>query len=209
MAVFWPIIGQRDADNNTNANHLKFLMQAVNQEIEKLKDKLNLILIALLCSTTLAPVVIFYLRGNGKIKYLVLFIGLSYLFSRLSWKFYDRIQISTDLKLYRRLGVHHFKKLSTNGDLINKAIRKKYPKYRLVINRGTIKEKLKETYSVERAHTVLFIFCLMTTVYAWWIHSTGTAVILFIGNLLFNYYPILLQQYNRNRYRMALNNKTD
>lgn len=185
------------------------MRQTDNQEIEKLKDKLNLILIALLCSTTLAPCAIFYLRGGGEIKYLAVFIGISYLVSLLSMKFYDRIQISTNLQIYKRLWVHQFKKLSTNGDLINRVIRTKYHTYRQVTNIDAIKEKLNETYTVERAHTVLFIFCLLTTIYAWWIHSTGAAVLLMIGNLLFNYYPILLQQFNRIRYSKVLNNNTD
>jgi len=102
------------------------------------------------------------------------------------------------------LGVDKFKKLSTNGDLINKRIRKKFPTHRNVINFETIKEKLNETYTIEKSHTVLFIFCLMTNIYALITNSYGTAIILFVGNILFNYYPNLLQQYNRIRYRRAI-----
>jgi hypothetical protein len=182
------------------------MTQTVDKGIEKLKYQLNLILIALLCSTTLAPCVIFYVRGDGEFKWMIVFVVISYLVSRLPKSFYDRFQISTDLNIYKKLGVDKFKKLSTNGDLINRRIRKKYPTHRNVTNYETIKEKLNETYTIEKSHTVLFIFCLLTNIYAFWTNSIGTAIILLIGNILFNYYPNLLQQYNRIRYTRVVNN---
>ncbi len=182
------------------------MTQTVGREVEKLKYRLNLILIALLCSTTLAPCAIFYVRGDGEFKWMVLFIVISYLVSRLPRAYYDRLQISADLNTYKKLGVDKFKRLSTNGNLINSRIRKKFPTYRNVTNFETIKEKLNETYTIEKSHTVLFIFCLLTNIHALWTNSIGTAIILFIGNLLFNYYPTLLQQYNRIRYMRVVNN---
>ena len=179
-----------------------------SKELGKLKYSLNLILIALLCSTTLAPSVIFYFRGAGGLKWMMIFIVISYLISRFPETFYDRFQISTNLKIYKRLGVYKFKKLSTNGDLINKIIRKKFPTHRNVINYETIEEKINETYTIEKSHTVLFIICLITNIYALVTNSYRTAIILFMGNILFNYYPNLLQQYNRIRYRRAIENYT-
>lgn len=169
--------------------------------LEKLKYRLNLILIALLCSTTLAPCVIFYFRGAGELKWMLVFIGISYLVSRLPRTFYDALQISGDLKIYQQLGVAYFKKFASNGDYINRQIRKKYPAYRNVSNLAAIKHKLGETYTIEKSHTVLFVFCLLTNIYAFLTDSLGTALLLFVGNILFNYYPNLLQQYNRIRYR--------
>lgn len=176
----------------------------VNKELEKLKYRLNLILIAGLCSTTLAPCVIFFFRGAGELKWMAVFLVISYLVSLLPRTFYDRFQISTDVKFYKKLGVDKFKKLATNGDLINRKIRKKYPTYRNVINFETVREKLNETYTIEKSHTVLFVFCLLTNIYALSTNSIETAVILFIGNILFNYYPNLLQQYNRIRYKRVI-----
>jgi hypothetical protein len=174
------------------------------KDVEKLRYRLNLILIALLCSTTLAPCVLFFVRGAGEWTWLATFIAISYLVSRIPNSFYDRLQFSTDVQLYQKLQVPLFKKLSTNGDLINKRIRAQYPTHRNVSNLETIEAKLKETYTIERSHTVLFVFCLMTNVYAFATNSLGTAILLFFGNLFLNFYPNLLQQYNRIRYRRAL-----
>lgn len=180
------------------------MTETTDPSLEKLKYRLNLILIALLCSTTLAPCVIFYVRGAGQFTWLLVFIGISYLVSRLPKASYDRLQLSSNPAIYKKLGVAKFKTLSTNGDVINRVIRKKYPTYRNVTNLNTIREKLNETYAIERSHTVLLVFCLLTTVYAAWTGSWGTATILFFGNLLFNYYPNLLQQYNRIQYKRVI-----
>ncbi|MCE7865077.1 MAG: hypothetical protein DYG99_16200 [Bacteroidetes bacterium CHB5] len=182
------------------------MTQAVDNDLEKLKYRLNLILIALLCSTTLAPCVLFFVRGPGELIWMLVFIAISYLVSQFPKRFYDRLQISTDLSFYKKLGVDKFKRLSTNGDFINRRIRKKFPTHRNVANLEMIKEKLNETYTIEKSHTVLFVFCLLTTSYAFWTNSMITAIILLIGNTIFNFYPNLLQQYNRIRYTRVLNN---
>lgn len=80
-----------------------------DKEPEKLKYRLNLILIALLCSTTLAPCVTFYFRGEEELKWMLVFIAISYVVSRLPKTFYDRFQISTDLKTYKKLGMDKLK----------------------------------------------------------------------------------------------------
>ncbi|MGB7785717.1 MAG: hypothetical protein WBL27_06415, partial [Salinimicrobium sp.] len=157
-----------------------------------------------LCATTLAPSVIFYFRGEGELVWMIIFIGISYFVSRLPKSFYDKFQLSKNLTIYNKLAVDKFKKFSTNGDYINRRIRRKFPTHRNVANLETLKAKLNETYTIEKSHTVLFIFCLLTNIYAFWINSIGTAIILFIGNIIFNFYPNLLQQYNRIRYKRVI-----
>ena len=174
------------------------------KDLERLQYRLNLILIAGLCGTTLAPSVIFYFRGEGELMWMILFIGISYFVSRLPKSFYDKFQLSKNLTIYKKLAVDKFKKFSTNGDFINKKIRRKFPTHRNVANLETLKAKLNETYTIEKSHTVLLVFCLLTNIYALWTNSIGTAIILFIGNIMFNFYPNLLQQYNRIRYKRVL-----
>jgi hypothetical protein len=164
----------------------------------------NLIIIALFCSCTLSPALLFFTTGPGEWPYLLAFLIISYWFSRLPMSFYDRIQWSKETGFYKKIGVHHFKKLATNGDFINRSIRKKFPKHRNVTNYTSIEAKWKETYVSEKSHSILFVFCLFTGVYAFLIGAYGTAVFLGIGNLFLNYYPNLLQQYNRVRYRKVL-----
>lgn len=171
-----------------------------DKALERLKYRLNLILIAGLCATTLAPSLIFYVRGKGEFLWMFIFIGISYLVSRLPKSFYDKIQLSQNLSFYKKLAVDKFKRFSTNGDFINRRIRRNFPNHRNVTTLESIKDKLNETYTIEKSHTVLFVFCFLTNIYAFWTHSLSIGIILFIGNFLFNFYPNLLQQYNRIRY---------
>jgi hypothetical protein len=172
--------------------------------LKKTIDRHNLIIIALLCSTTLAPAAIFFVRGPGEWLWLIIFIGLSYLISLIPKPFYDKLQWSRHVLFYEKLGVHVFKRLATNGDYINRRIRRKFPRHRQVSNVASVRDKWQETYTTERSHTVLFVFCLLTSVYAWFIGDLMTGWFLFFGNIIFNLYPNLLQQYNRLRYKRVM-----
>lgn len=174
--------------------------------LENFKAKFNLIVISGLFLATFVPSYIFYITGAGEFKWLALFIGISYLISRIPNSFYLRFQISKDLRVYKKLGVNKFKIFSSNGDLINRRIRKKYPTYRNVRNLESVNEKINETYTIERGHTVLFVFFLLTNIYVFWTNSIVTGVVLLIGNVVFNLYPNLLQQYNRIRYEKVIEN---
>lgn len=45
----------------------------------------------------------------------------------------DRIQFRQSVSLYRNLRVHVFKRFATNGDMINRQIRRKFPHHRHVL----------------------------------------------------------------------------
>ncbi|QCK16129.1 glycosyl-4,4'-diaponeurosporenoate acyltransferase CrtO family protein [Mangrovivirga cuniculi] len=187
--------------------HLLISTVTKNKALENQRYRLNLIIISFLCSTTLAPSLIFFVRGKGEFIWLGIFIAIGFLISRLKPSFYDRIQFSQNLSFYKKLGVDKFKKFSSNGDYINRQIRRKYPSYRFLKNFDMIKEKLEETYVIERSHTVLFIFCLLTSIYAFLTTSYPIAILIIVGNTLFNFYPNLLQQYNRIRYKRVISKK--
>lgn len=175
-----------------------------NKALAKSIYRHNLIIIALFCSTTLTPALIFFTTGPGEWMYLLGFITVSYLFSLLPLRFYDQIQWSQELSFYKKLRIHHFKKYVTNGDYINRSIRRKFPTHKNVSDLESINAKWQETYTSEKVHSVMFVFCLLTSIYALVIGAVGTTVFLSIGNLFLNYLPNLLQQYNRIRYKKVM-----
>lgn len=179
-------------------------MKTDNSILENARYRLNLIIIALFCSTTLAPCVLFFFTGKGESIWLIIFIIVSYLFSLIPKHFYDKWQLSSNLKMYHILKVHVFKRFATNGDITNKILRRKFPLHRNVKNYASLVGKLEETYTVEKAHSVLFIFCLLTSIYAFHVGAVGTGGLLFWGNIVFNLYPNFLQQYNRIRYKKVI-----
>jgi len=176
------------------------------EKIENFKTSLNLIVIFGLFFTTFLPSYIFFVLGPGEFKWLALIILISYLVSLIPDSIHFRFQISKDLRFYKKMGVDKFKRYASSGDLINKRIRKKYPTYRNVTNLDSVEQKLKETYSIERGHTVLFIFFLMINIYVFYSNSIIIGIILFLGNTLFNFYPNLLQQYYRIRFKKVIEN---
>ena len=183
---------------------MKIEKTADEQNLEKARYRLNLIIIALFCSTTLAPCVLFFFTGKGQLIWLVIFLIVTYLFSLIPKYWYRRWQLSANLSIYRKLKVHLFKKFATNGDVTNKILRRKFPLHRNVKNRDSLAEKLAETYIVEKAHSVLFIFCLLTSAHAFAMKDIGTGILLTLGNIVFNLYPNFLQQYNRIRYQKLI-----
>src|SRR5690606_25933416 len=117
----------------------------------------------------------------------------------------DKIQFSQSVSFYRNLGVHLFKRFATNGDIINRQIRRKFPNHRNVYDLKSAELKLKETYSTEKAHWVIFTFTIATIIYIFLSkESLRIAILLIFSNIIFNLYPNLLQQYNRIRLKRAL-----
>ncbi len=172
-------------------------------ELKKVIGRYNFIIVGLF-SVSLLPAITFYLDGNGEWKWFLIILLISLTFFRIPNSVIDKIQFSKRTIIYRKLRVHLFKKYATNGDIINKKIRQQFPKHRNVHNPLSIQRKIIETYTTERTHFFFFIFCFLTSIYAWstnhFVHGTAITV----GNIVFNLYPILLQQYNRIRYKDVL-----
>lgn len=98
------------------------------------------------------------------------------------------------------MGVAYINKFTQNGDIINRILRKKYPEYSIMAKENfSTKKILQQTYMFEKFHFMLFLFFILTAVYAvfqqfyWW------AFFITITNVIYNIYPVLLQQYIRIR----------
>lgn len=107
-------------------------------------------------------------------------------------------------RLYESLGVRAFKRYTTNGDLINRGARRVDAGYRLVRGRGSAEVWAQGTRAGERSHMVLLIAGLVTAAYAMHIGWYAWAVGLTVSNVVFNFYPVLLQRYNRCRIESLL-----
>ena len=135
------------------------------------------------------------------LKWLYILLAISLLAGFLPKFFFDRIQLSPTTSLYEKIGIRTVKKFTQDGDLINRLIRRKFSQYRIFDNHLSIQKHLNKAYSIEKIHFIMFLFFLLTSIYAltqgyvWW------AVMITINNLVFNLYPNFLQQYNRLRLR--------
>ena len=107
-------------------------------------------------------------------------------------------------RLYRALGVHHFKRFVTNGDFINRRGRLADPRHRLVRGAESARAWAANTDEGEKNHLVLLLMALFSALYAARLGWTGWALGLTASNVLFNLYPVLLQRYNRCRIERVL-----
>jgi hypothetical protein len=169
------------------SNRIKKLAIFYNQSVNMFWSVLNLFPIAWFCYRVLEP------------KWLYFFIAISLLSGFLPASFYYAMQLGRTTTVYKKIGIRFIKKFTQDGDFVNRLIRSKFPEYKLVENKSSAKKQLKKAFLNERFHFIMLSFFLLTTFYAfihghiWW------AVILTINNLIYNIYPIFLQQYLRIR----------
>ena len=131
------------------------------------------------------PVVYFwFLNGINWSFYVLLVICLISCF--LPERAYRHLDISKDLRVYKRLGIKFIRRFAQDGDFNpNRAL--------------GIKAYLKKISMFERYHFCCLLLFQVSSVYACYEEKYLLAFAIFVCNLLYNVYPILLQQYNRIR----------
>lgn len=102
-------------------------------------------------------------------------------------------------RLYEALGVRAFKRFATNGDLVNRFVRRRNPGHRVVRDVRSALAWAEQARSAERHHLIFLTMGLFSASYALSIGWRGWAATLAATNGVFNVYPILLQRYNRLR----------
>ena len=129
-------------------------------------------------------------------------LGVSFLPCFLPRSYYRPGAIASARRLYGLLGVRLFKRIAPNGDLVNRLARRRDPGYRVLGGRADLPGFLEGMRSGERAHLVFLLMGLFTAVYAARIGWYRWALLLTLGNVAFNLYPVMLQRYNRARIRI-------
>ncbi len=116
----------------------------------------------------------------------------------------DALDLSKSRDLYLRLGVGVIQEYVQHGGAINRIIRRTYPAYRMVYDKVTMQRQMSATYMFERFHLGMLLAFLAVTVHAF-VHRFYIWGLVMLGcNILYNVYPVLLQQYVRLRLRRLL-----
>lgn len=155
----------------------------------------------------LTPLVIFcFYFMNPMTTYILIAISLVPLFFPNS--FYDRIQLSSRVQWYRKIGVRFLNKFAQHGSIVNRILERRYPGFR-VINKtsASIRKQYYQTYFYEKFHFSFFLFFTIATVYAYYKKQFNWALIITICNVLYNIYPNLLQQYIRVKLKSGASQK--
>ena len=173
--------------------------------------RLNIVPIALFC-LWLGSTVLFWLQAFGPLRsfdrafpneaplwWLIgsLLAGYATRFLPPSW--YRVRRFEANGRIYERLGVKAIRALVSNGDLINRLVRRRFPGYRVHAFAERIEKVSKDGRTNERSHLISFAGGIVVAVYAWRIGWTDWAAWLTLANLLANFYPVLVQRYTRAR----------
>ena len=131
------------------------------------------------------PICLFwYPEGISFTFYIFLFI--SFLAGCLPERTYISLHISKNIKVFEKLGVRSVRRFMQTVDF-NK-------------NKGKgIKGYLKKLSMFERYHYMCFVFFQATAFYACFQQKLILALLITCINLIYNIFPILVQQYNKIR----------
>jgi hypothetical protein len=179
---------------------------------------INNLPIAVMSGAWLAPLVLFWLAVAGPLRpneyppapagpslgAALLTTLLALAASRVSEPYFRLRAFERTGRLYEVVGVRLFRGLVPDGDLINRLQRRRTAGYRVVRGRQDAIAFLVRTQASERGHLVLFVAGGVTAGYAALLGWGGWALVIGLGNVPVNVYPILLQRYTRGRIVRAL-----
>ena len=109
------------------------------------------------------------------------------------------LELGSTVTIYRRLGVHWVNHFVQHGTLVNRWVRRSYPGYQPMQFRTRIPHLLQSTYVQERFHWMVLVFFILSSLYAVADGHPVWALLITIMNVVYNLYPIWLQQYIRVR----------
>jgi hypothetical protein len=173
--------------------------------------RLNIVPIALFC-LWLGSTVMFWLQAFGPLRpfnraspteapfwWLAgsLLAGFAISFLPRSW--YRLRRFETSGRIYEALGVNALRALVSNGDLVNRFVRRRFPGYRVHAFAERMDKALRDGRDNERSHLISFAAGVVVVIYASRIGWIDWTAWLALTNLAANLYPAFVQRYTRAR----------
>lgn len=147
-----------------------------------------------------------YFAENRSPLILIMSITLSILIYVLPAKWLNALMLSKDRKTYERLGLKFFRYFVQDGTLVNRYLRKHKMDFGVIRNRNHAIVYLRTISIQERFHYCCLIMFTLTSLCAIVLGRPGLGLLIVLNNILYNVYPILLQQYNKVRINTVLAN---
>jgi hypothetical protein len=167
----------------------------INKKIERINLLLNLVWSFIF----LFPLVIFCYNKMDR-NWFIVSLSISVAAGFLPTSFLNAMQVSKSRKFYRGTGIEFFNRFIQNGTLLNRFIKNRFPEYKRFNTREEAFKKLfYQSYMFEKFHVILFIFFAGAMFFAILNGAFIWAAYFLFANILYNIYPILLQQYIRLR----------
>jgi len=129
---------------------------------------------------------------------LIITIILSLLVYLIPNKWLNSLNLSKQRKTYEKFGLKTFRYFVQDGTLVNRLQNRK-TNPRIIRNREQALKYLKTIGIQERFHYCFLVLFSLTTLCAFFAARPILGLFILLSNILYNVYPILLQQYNRLR----------
>lgn len=153
-----------------------------------------------------APVSIFCYRFMDR-AWLWAFVGASLIAYIVPASTLKYLELSSTVQTYRRLGVHRVNDFVQHGTLINRLLRRSYPDYQHMRSRASLALLLQGTHMQERFHWTALLFFFLSSLYGVARGYPAWALLITIINVVYNLFPIWLQQYIRLRLNRSRSNQ--
>jgi len=167
-------------------------------EIERRRQQLNAIPLAIGVGLGLAPIALFWMRFFPPLR------PFDFTSPAPDWYWIGLIFVPYFVSMGRarelRLpGMDLFHRAAPDGVWINARLRAIDPNYRVVRKRAELQAQLQSSLTGERAHWMFLILSALTALFALQLGERWMAALLLAGNVVYNVYPILHQRNKRAR----------
>ena len=113
------------------------------------------------------------------------------------------LHLSPQLRAYRQLRVHLFTRFTQDSRWIKQSSRSAF-EAGSVRNKESLRALVRMTFVRERFHMAMFLFFLFSASYAALCRHFTWSILLCLSNLVYNVYPVWMQQYIRMRLERCL-----
>lgn len=182
---------------------MPFKQKTVTQQAERLAALYNMVPNLFWTALNMVPAAYYFYRYLP-LSWLWMVTPLCLLPYFLPAAWLDVFASLTPAHRYRRWGVHQVSGYVQQGRFINRLVRRRYPAYRVVYNKATIRGTIHASYMFERFHIGLLLVFFVLAGHAFIKQHWRWALVLLLCNFVYNVYPILLQHYVRLRLRRLL-----
>ncbi|WP_031527383.1 glycosyl-4,4'-diaponeurosporenoate acyltransferase CrtO family protein [Dyadobacter crusticola] len=145
-----------------------------------------------------------YFSEGRSVWVLYIIVVVSVFAFNIPAKLISTLNLSSKPRTYELVGVRMMRWLVQDGLLVKKINQHFGKKNVLISNRQSARTYLSKIALQERYHYSCFVFFALSAISALPVGNIRMALLISVWNIIYNVYPILLQQYNRLRIRKLL-----
>lgn len=131
-------------------------------------------------------------------------LGLSLSTFFIPTHYFKFLHISTNRKVYERLGIKWIQACTQNGLFVGNFIRNRDPGFRHIRNIKDLGRFKSQINIYEKYHLACFIFFLITFCLAMKQNAYASLIYIGLANVIYNVFPLLIQQYNKTRLHLIV-----